>query len=91
MKKALAFIVCVLFVLTTNSFALWGIGEKKPTTSEAKGTIHAKEMGKGKHLGIIKKETKAEKIKREKKAKIEKEKKAKIEKERKAKIETKTK
>ena len=85
MKKAIALLVCVLFVLSTNSFALWGIGEKKSNT-EVKGTIHAKEMGKGKKLGIIKKETKEEKAKAAKKAKAEKEKKAKIEKEKKAKM-----
>jgi hypothetical protein len=75
MKKALALLVCVLFVLSTNSFALWGIGEKKAPT-EVKGTTHAKEMGKGKKLGIIKKETKAEKEKKAKEKKA-KEKKAK--------------
>jgi len=72
MKKALALLICVLFVLSTNSFALWGIGEKKP--QEAKGKTVAKQMGKGKKLGIIKKETKAEKIKKEKKEKEKKEK-----------------
>jgi hypothetical protein len=70
MKKVLALLICVLFVLSTNSFALWGIGEKKP---EAKGKIHAKEMGKGKKLGIKKQETKVKKAekkaeKKEKKA-----------------------
>jgi len=77
MKKALALLVCVLFVLTTNSFALWGIGEKKP--QEAKGKIHAKEMGKGKKLGIIKKETKEKKVEKKVK-KVKKEKKEKKEK-----------
>jgi len=75
MKKALALLICVLFVLSTNSFALWGIGGKKSTT-DTKGKIHAKEMGKGKKLGIIKKETKAEKEKKAKEKKA-KEKKAK--------------
>ncbi|MCX5726920.1 MAG: hypothetical protein NT030_07110 [Candidatus Saganbacteria bacterium] len=63
MKKTLAFFVCALFVLSTASFALWGIGGKKSTetkviTSETK----TKEVGKGKMLGIPKQETKGKKV-----------------------------
>jgi len=78
MKKIFALVICALFVLSTASFALWGIGERKSTetkviTSETKGKAVGKVMGKGKKLGIIKKETKGKKgemkIKKEKKEK----------------------
>lgn len=61
MKKALALLVCVLFVLSTNSFALWGIGEKKP---ESKTKIVKKAEKKEKKA--VKMEKKA--VKMEKKA-----------------------
>lgn len=70
MKKVFALVICAIFVLSTASFALWGIGEKKSTetksvTCETKGKAVGKVMGKGKMLGITKtatRETKGKKV-----------------------------
>jgi Na+-transporting methylmalonyl-CoA/oxaloacetate decarboxylase gamma subunit len=36
MKKALALLICVIFVLSASSFAFWGIGEKKSKETKTK-------------------------------------------------------
>ena len=36
MKKALALLICAIFVLSTSSFAFWGIGEKKSKETKTK-------------------------------------------------------
>jgi len=56
MKKALAFLVCVLFVLSASSFAFWGIGEKK--TKETKTKIVTKVKKQEKKVVVKKAATK---------------------------------
>jgi len=52
MKKALALLVCMIFVLSTTSFALWGWGKK--STGEAKTKIMMKAEKKAKKAEVKK-------------------------------------
>jgi len=46
MKKTLALLICAIFVLSTSSFAFWGIGGKKPAETKTKTTTKMKKEGK---------------------------------------------
>jgi hypothetical protein len=60
MKKVIALLICALFVLSTTSFALWGIGEK--STKEAKTKVETKvKKEEVKKKVIVKKAKKAKK------------------------------
>jgi len=56
MKKALALLICAIFVLSTSSFAFWGIGEKK--TKETKTKVVTKVKKEGKKVVVKKSVTK---------------------------------